>query len=148
MSQLRSNIVSSNQEMLAAERCWGRPDNRVFAWKRQIFMALCRTCRFPWRPSELNIKPMCTMVDITPWLNSVKKKIKWHLHVKTSKTSMYRSIIGSVKTQCYPRKFCYSKNHILGVYICYFMLIFCIKYIQLESKVHIYFPTADLANHV
>lgn len=110
-------LFPSNHKMLAAERCWGSPDNRVSAWKRQIFMALCRTCRFPWGPNELNMKLMYTMVDIIPWLNSAKKKkVKRHLHVKTSKTSTSH-VIRSVKMQCYPRKFCYSKNHIVGVYL-------------------------------
>lgn len=67
-----------------------------------------------------------------------------HLHVKTSKTFMSHSVIGSVKMWCYPKKFFYNKNHITGVY--YFTLIFCIKYIRLESKMRIYFLTADLEN--
>lgn len=133
--------------MLAVDRCCSGPDNRVLARKRQIFTALSRTCRFPWGPNELNIKLMYATVDVISLLNS-GKKVKRHLHVKTSKTSMSHSVIESVKMQCYPRKFCYSKNHIVGACIYYFMLICCIKYIQLERKVRICFLIADLANHM
>lgn len=44
--------------------------------------------------------------------------------MKTCKTSMSHSITGSIKMQCFPRKFCYSKNQIVHVCDYYFMCDF------------------------